>query len=57
MSKPSGRMRCSEHPVAAQVRAMLPQFWGISGSMFYYIFNFVVAFVMEKIEKRMNYYH
>ncbi len=24
--------------------------------VFYYIFNFVVAFVMEKIEKRMNYY-
>jgi hypothetical protein len=32
MSKPKGLIRCRTHPVAAQVRAMLPQFWGISGS-------------------------
>ena len=32
MSKPRGRIRCSWLPVAAQVRATLPQFCGISGS-------------------------
>ena len=32
ISKPSGRIRCRRLPVAAQVRAILPQFWGISGS-------------------------
>lgn len=25
--------------------------------LFYYIFNFVVAYVMERIEKKLNYYH
>ena len=28
---------------------------GIAG-LFYYIFNFIVAFAMERIEKRLNYY-
>lgn len=40
--------------VAAAQTTVMPLF--IAG-VFYYIFNFVVAFVMEKIEKRMNYYH
>ena len=40
--------------VAAAQTTIIPLF--IAG-VFYYIFNFVVAFVMEKIEKRMNYYH
>ena len=40
--------------VAAAQTTIMPLF--IAG-VFYYIFNFVVAFVMEKIEKRMNYYH
>lgn len=39
--------------VAAAQTTILPLF--IAG-IFYYIFNFVVAFVMEKVEKRMNYY-
>ena len=39
--------------VAAAQTTIMPLF--IAG-VFYYIFNFVVAFVMEKIEKRMNYY-
>ena len=38
--------------VAAAQTTIMPLF--IAG-VFYYIFNFVVAFVMEKIEKRMNY--
>lgn len=28
----------------------------IAAAVFYYIFNFVVAFVMERIEKKLNYY-
>ena len=39
--------------VAAAQTTIMPLF--IAG-VSYYIFNFVVAFVMEKIEKRMNYY-
>ena len=39
--------------VAAAQTTIMPLF--IAG-VFYYIFNFVVAFVMEKIEKHMNYY-
>ena len=39
--------------VAAAQTTIMPLF--IAG-VFYYIFNFVVAFVMEKIEKRMKYY-
>ena len=39
--------------VAAAQTTIMPLF--IAG-VFYYIFNFAVAFVMEKIEKRMNYY-
>ena len=39
--------------VAAAQTTIMPLF--IAG-VFYYIFNFVVAFVMEKIEKSMNYY-
>ena len=39
--------------VAAAQTTIMPLF--IAG-VFYYIFNFVVALVMEKIEKRMNYY-
>ena len=29
ISNPKGRIRCKAAPVAAQVRAMLPVFWGI----------------------------
>ena len=39
--------------VAAAQATVLPLF--IAG-LFYYIFNFVVAFVMEKIEQKMSYY-
>ena len=28
---------------------------GLAG-VFYYVFNFIVAWVMERIEKRLNYY-
>lgn len=40
--------------VAASQTSMMPLF--IAG-LFYYIFNFVVAFVMEKIEKHLEYYN
>ncbi len=39
--------------VAASQATIMPLF--IAG-VFYYVLNFVVAFVMEKIEKKMNYY-
>ena len=28
----------------------------VFAGIFYYIFNFIVAFLMEKVEKKMNYY-
>lgn len=39
--------------VAAAQTTIMPLF--IAG-VFYYIFNFIVAFVMERIEKKLNYY-
>ena len=39
--------------LASSQRSMIPF---AAAGIFYYIFNFVVAFVMEKIEKRLNYY-
>ena len=40
--------------IAAAQTSILPLF--IAG-IFYYIFNFIVAFGMEKLEKRLDYYH
>ena len=28
----------------------------IAAGVFYYIFNFIVAFIMERIERKLNYY-
>ena len=39
--------------IAASKTTIMPLF--IAG-VFYYIFNFIVAFIMERIEKKMNYY-
>ena len=39
--------------IAAAQASLMPLF--IAG-LFYYIFNFVVAFAMEGIEKKLNYY-
>lgn len=39
--------------IAAKETSMMPL---MAAGVFYYIFNFVVAFVMERIEKAMNYY-
>lgn len=39
--------------VAAAETTIMPLF--VAG-VFYYIFNFIVAFIMEKIEKKMNYF-
>lgn len=39
--------------IAAKETSMVPL---MVAGVFYYIFNFVVAFVMERIEKAMNYY-
>ena len=33
----------------------LAAFFAAAG-IFYYVFNFIVAFAMEKIEKRLSYY-
>lgn len=40
--------------IAAAQASIMPLF--VAG-LFYYVFNIVVAFVMERIEKRLNYYH
>jgi polar amino acid transport system permease protein/polar amino acid transport system substrate-binding protein len=39
--------------VAASQATILPLF--VAG-LFYYVFNFLVAFIMELVEKKMNYY-
>ena len=39
--------------IAAAETSIVPLF--VAG-VFYYIFNFLVAFVMDRIEKKMNYY-
>ena len=39
--------------LAAAQKSMLPF---IAAAIFYYIFNFVVAFVMDKLEKKLAYY-
>ncbi|MDO4945752.1 MAG: amino acid ABC transporter permease [Ruminococcus sp.] len=39
--------------VAAAQTTIMPLF--IAG-VFYYVFNFIVAFIMERIEKKLNYY-
>lgn len=39
--------------IAASKTTIMPLF--IAG-VFYYIFNFIVAFIMERIEKKLNYY-
>jgi polar amino acid transport system permease protein len=28
----------------------------VAAGIFYYVFNFLVAFIMERIEKKLNYY-
>lgn len=40
--------------IASAQASIIPLF--VAG-LFYYVFNFVVAFIMEKIEKKMSYYH
>ena len=40
--------------IAAAQTNIMPLF--IAG-VFYFVFNFIVAHVMEKIEKKLNYYH
>ena len=39
--------------IAARVSSIMPLF--VAG-LFYYIFNFAVAFIMERIEKKLSYY-
>ena len=39
--------------IAAKETSIVPL---MAAGLFYYIFNFLVAFVMERIEKSMNYY-
>lgn len=40
--------------IAARETTLMP--FAIA-AVFYYVFNFVVSFIMERIEKRMSYYH
>lgn len=40
--------------IAAAETTIMP--WVIAG-VYYYVFNLIVAFVMEKVEKKLNYYH
>lgn len=40
--------------IAAAKTTMVPF---VAAGIFYYIFNFVVAWVMELLEKKFSYYH
>ena len=40
--------------VANSISSVMPLF--VAG-LFYFVFNAIVAWAMEKIEKRMSYYH
>lgn len=40
--------------LAASSTSMIPL---VGAGIFYYIFNFIVALIMEKVEKKLNYYH
>ena len=40
--------------LAAALKSMIPF---LAAAIFYYVFNFVVAFIMEFFEKKMSYYH
>lgn len=39
--------------VAATQASIMPLF--VAG-LFYYVFNFIVAYIMERLEKKMQYY-
>ena len=41
-------------PLAASFKSMIPF---VAAAIFYYIFNFIVAMIMEHFEKKMNYYN
>ncbi len=44
--------------IASQISSAQTTFMPlVVAGVFYYIFNFIVAFIMERIEKRLNYYH
>ena len=40
--------------LAASQKSMIPF---VAAAIFYYVFNYVVAFIMEFFEKKMSYYH
>lgn len=40
--------------IAAAQTSMVPY---IAAGIFYYVFNLLVAMIMEKIEEKLNYYH
>lgn len=40
--------------IAASTTSMLPY---IAAGIFYFIFNYIVAFIMERFEKKLSYYH
>ena len=40
--------------LASSQKSMLPF---VAAAIFYYVFNLIVAVIMEKLEKKMDYYH
>ena len=40
--------------LASSQKSMLPF---VAAAIFYYVFNLIVALIMEKLEKKMDYYH
>ena len=51
---PIGDMFTVAKALSASQTSLLPL---VFAGVFYYIFNFIVAFFMESIEKKLNYYH
>ena len=46
---------CSQAKALAASQKRMIQF--VAAAIFYYVFNYVVAFIMEFFEKKMSYYH
>ena len=53
-SIPYAEMFSQAKALAASQKSMIPF---VAAAIFYYVFNYVVAFIMEFFEKKMSYYH
>ena len=53
-SLPMAEMFTQAKAIAAAQTSMMPY---VIAGLIYWVFNFVVVMVLNRVEKRMNYYH